>query len=65
MTICQFLNQMLPVATRQQSRLTGIFYLVHVRCRGGHWQEVRKAKHLLEDITDETYFMMRIDNEPR
>lgn len=60
MTICQLLNQMLPAATRQQSMLTSIFYLVHVRYRGGNWQEVRKAKHLLEDITGDVYFMLKV-----
>lgn len=56
MTLCELLNQELPPETKRTTLLTGILYWVHVRCRRGHWEEVREAKHLLEDITDCSYW---------
>ncbi|AEJ81633.1 gp114 [Erwinia phage vB_EamP-S6] len=56
MTLCELLNQELPLETKRQSTLTGIFYWSHQELRRRTWQEVRGAKAILEHITNMPYY---------
>lgn len=56
MTLCELLNQELPIETKRMSPVTGILYWAHTNLRRGIWQEIRGAKHILEDITDMPYY---------
>ncbi len=59
MTLCELLNQELPLETKRQSTLTGILYWANQEFRKRNWQEIRGAKHILEDITDMAYYPVR------
>ena len=59
MTLCELLNQKLPIETKRLTTLTGLFYWAQTYCRNGNWQSVREAKRLLEDITDMPYYPTR------